>query len=213
MTDSRRFKPYIWVSWITGLLAGSDVCEWRVWYKAHFRYAKRPSENEGDLNQWEIDHAHMVRTRVKKLEADGYRVSVEDQNSFKLEGSSGTTLGGKPDIVAVRNARAALVVDEKTGQQKMSDQWQVLVYLYALPKVGFLEAVDGEVEYRHGSVSIPGSLLVVPTKAKIVSTLQMAGSDMEPPRSPSAQECKFCDIAACPDRIVAETAVAQTTEF
>jgi CRISPR/Cas system-associated exonuclease Cas4 (RecB family) len=209
VSDSKRWKPYVWVTWLTGLLAGMDHCEWRLWYRAHHRYAKREVA-EGDLDQWKIDHDQMVRARVALLQATGYTVNVEDENAFKLKGST-IELGGKPDIVAVKGANHAIVIDEKSGQQKMADRWQVKVYMYVLPRVGFRIPLTGEVQYRATSVEIPP---IDPKEtAAIVSLMQMAGSSMVPPRTPSAQECAFCDVLHCPDRIEAKKTEATTTEF
>jgi hypothetical protein len=48
---------------------------------------------------------------------------------------------------------------------------------------------------------------------RILSTLQLVGGELEPPRTPSVQECSFCEIAACPDRIKTETKEATTEAF
>ena len=52
----------------------------------------------------------------RNLKAEGYAVFVEDQNKFTLKGRA-ATLGGVPDLVAVRGAEA-LVVDCKSGKQR-----------------------------------------------------------------------------------------------
>ena len=44
----------------------------------------------------------------------GYTVYVENQNSFRLRGRQ-ATLGGKPDLIAVKNADA-VIIDAKTGR-------------------------------------------------------------------------------------------------
>ena len=66
----------------------------------------------------------MVRARAAALKADGYTAFVEDQNKFTLKGRA-ATLGGMPDLVAVRGA-GTLVVDCKSGKQRGSDSFQVL---------------------------------------------------------------------------------------
>lgn len=215
MDDSRRSRPYIWVTWLTGLLAGGEVCEWKAWYKAHFRYAKRERE-DGNLDQWKIDHDGMVRRRVTQLQKDGWTVTTEYSNKFKLEGVNGD-LAGQPDIVAVKKtvtpqpqpnefetvtAIAGLVVDEKSGQKKVSDVWQVLIYLWALPRLAFKSIpLTGEVEYRSSVTEVSSAMLDVKVRAKLQTLLQVVSGDLEPPRSPSSQECQFCDVDACPDRI------------
>lgn len=32
-----RDKPFIYVTWLSGLLFGSKQCKWAVWYRAHYR--------------------------------------------------------------------------------------------------------------------------------------------------------------------------------
>jgi CRISPR/Cas system-associated exonuclease Cas4 (RecB family) len=208
--DEKRFRPYIWVTWLTPLLAGADVCEWKAWYKAHFRYTKLARE-DGDLDSWKIAHDAMVRAIVARLTAAGWKVNVEDQNAFKLEGER-ATLAGKPDIVAVKGANA-LVVDAKSGQAKDADIWQVLVYLWVLPRLKFKIPADGQVEYKGSTTRIQNAKLDVDASAKIRTLLQTVGGDLEPPRAPSANECKFCDIASCPDRVESTTTVATTEDF
>src|SRR4051812_5052232 len=128
--DSLRDKNYIWVTWLTGLLAGSDKCEWACWYRSHYRFAKHESV-DGDLESWKEQHDEMVGARVQALRRDAWQVNVEEANKFKLSGANGT-LWGQPDIVAVKG-RTALVVDEKSGQKLAKDEWQVRVYMFALP--------------------------------------------------------------------------------
>jgi len=35
-----RRSPYIWVTWLTKLMAGEAQCEWASWFKAHHKYDK-----------------------------------------------------------------------------------------------------------------------------------------------------------------------------
>ena len=198
MADSRRWgKGYMWVTWLSGLLAGSDVCEWAAWYRTHFRYAKLQRE-DGDLDSWKIQHDNMVRARVAALRGNGYVVDVEEDNEFKLEGQR-ATLAGKPDIVARKGANHAIVVDEKSGKRREKDRWQVLLYMYALPRLGLMiRPLHGQIEYRDGVVDISADDYTPEVHARILTTLQVVGGSLEPNRTPSPTECRFCDIAACP---------------
>jgi hypothetical protein len=209
MPDSWRGWPYIWCSWLPGLLAGTDKCEWAVWYRSHYRFAKHENV-DGDLESWKEQHDEMVAARVKALKATGHTVAVEETNKFKLSGANGT-LWGQPDIVAMRG-HAALVIDEKSGQKLAKDEWQVRVYMFALPRTGFKLPLAGQVEYR-GNVFVEIPPLDAPQSAKIVSVLQMASSDLEPPRTPSANECRWCNIKHCKDRIEIKPAEGETKEF
>src|SRR3990167_5163245 len=153
MTEPRR-SPYVWVSWVTGLLAGSDHCSWKVWFRAHFTFER--AEPEIDLVQWRGQHAALVNETAAVLTEDGWAVSLEDQNKFHISVAGGR-LGGKPDIVATRGTREALVVDCKTGKRRDSDVWQVIVYMRAaVLALGLADReVSGRVQYRDGVVDLP----------------------------------------------------------
>lgn len=32
-----RNSPYVWVTWLTKILAGEQSCEWASWFKAHYQ--------------------------------------------------------------------------------------------------------------------------------------------------------------------------------
>ena len=34
MAELRKHGPYIWVTWLTRLLAGENSCEWAAWFRA-----------------------------------------------------------------------------------------------------------------------------------------------------------------------------------
>jgi hypothetical protein len=209
INDSPRgSRSYIWPTWVTGLLAGSDKCVWKAWYKAHFRYAKREGDGNFNLKEWTKQHNEMTDSRVQRLKDEGWpMVTIEDQNSFKLEGQRGT-LSGKPDIVAIDPTEArALVIDEKSGRERESDVWQIMVYMFALPMTLFKKLfgdqeyqLDGEVEYRGSQRAVPASMFNLRARQHITSMLRIVGGDEEPVRTPSANECRYCDILACPDR-------------
>lgn len=207
-----REHPYIWVTWITGLLAGDRSCLWSAWYRAHFKdYERMPTGI--DLATWTAVHGEMVRTRAEALRAAGHEVYVEDQNKFSLKGRA-ATLGGKPDLVAIEAAgeggkadtRRALVVDCKSGKQRNSDYFQVLTYMLVLPHThpacrGI--PVAGELQYRETSVSIDPGKLTPHVRQLIRATIEQVGGEGEPVRVPSAAECRFCDLCVgdCPDRV------------
>jgi hypothetical protein len=208
--DSRRHRPYIHVTWITGLLAGKAKCEWAAWYRAHFRFAKRARPDEFNFDEWSEQHAEMIEARVRKLIADGWNVTIEDQNSFKLEGRE-ATLSGTPDIVAVKGSDA-VCYDEKGGEVRESNDWQVRTYMLALPLL-FLKGKNliGVVEYRGAAKKIDP--LTPQERGRIVTTLQMVGGALEPPRVPSAGECRWCNVDACPDRVEVKEHVADASKI
>lgn len=199
--NSRRPRPYVWVSWITALLAETDQCRWKVWTKANFRYAKLAGAGGFDLKEWTKQHDEMVNTRAAKLKLEGFDVRVEEENSFKLDGERGT-LAGKPDIIALKAAdKYAKVIDVKSGREKPADRWQVKVYIFAKRLLSLKEwRVDGEIEYRGRHEVVPFLEVDSGAIAKIADVMKMATGEIAPPRTPSQAECKWCDVADCPDR-------------
>ena len=105
-------------------------CLFAPWLKAHF-WIDKLVRGEFDLEAWKIEHTDLVRTRARELEADRYRVSLEDQNAFKIRGQAGT-LAGTCDLIAERGDEV-LIVDAKSGQSRSADVHQVLIYLFAVP--------------------------------------------------------------------------------
>ncbi len=99
-----RSNPFIWVSWLSKAMAGEKQCEWACWFRSHYQWEKLPSGL--DLAKWAANHAELLQARRATLEAEGFTVYVEDQNSFTLIGETGIEVSGKPDIVAVRGKEA-----------------------------------------------------------------------------------------------------------
>lgn len=209
MAIARTGKSYIWVTWLAKLLGGQQ-CVWSAWFKAHYKYDKF-EEQAADLVKWNREHNALMAARVKELEADGWTVMVEDQNAFKLEGEV-AVVAGKPDIVATKPGRV-LVVDGKTGRERDSDIWQVLLYLFAIPKSrpDLKGDLEGEVQYAKGDQRIsltPADLDEDRMKHLVALIKTVAGPDA-PPKKPSRAECKVCNIGFkdCPQRV----GVEQTT--
>ena len=211
----RRAEPYIWVTWLTRLLAGESTCEWSAWFRAHHKeYDKLPVSF--DLARWTVDHNELVNVRREQLLDEGHRVFVEDENAFKRKGKTGIVVSGKPDILAIRDGRG-VIEDCKTGRPRTSDQLQVLVYLLLLPIKNERTsgiALDGRVVYKTGSVDVPGSGLDDAFRDKFVSLVQRVGGEKPLAKAPAWSECRWCDIgpADClyrvsepPESIEAET--------
>ena len=127
-----RSSPYIWVTWLSKLLSGEASCEWASWFKSHYErgsYSQMPSTF--DQAAWHVNHTRLVNRVLDRFEGEGRSVSVEAQNQFTLVGRV-ATVGGKPDIIAV-SGDSVTVCDAKTGQPRISDQVQVMAYMYAVP--------------------------------------------------------------------------------
>ena len=198
-----RDGSYIWVTWITGLMAADRHCEWSAWFRAHFQgFDKVPTDF--DLAAWKAAHGEMVRSRAEELRKQGYGVFVEDQNKFSLKGRA-ATLGGVPDLVAVRDGQG-LVVDCKSGKQRDSDWFQVLTYMFVLPlthKACRGIGLAGEVQYRDSRRRIEPQKLTDELKGLISATIERVGGEAPLPKVPSLGECRFCDltVADCPERV------------
>jgi hypothetical protein len=209
MAIRRSGKPYIYATWLAKLLPGGQQCVWSAWFKAHHKYEKF-EEQAFDLVKWNRDHAKLMAARTRELEADGWVVTTEEQNAFKLEGET-AIVAGKPDLVAVKGDQV-LVVDGKTGRQRESDIWQVLLYLYAVPKSrpDLPKQLEGEVHYRDGDIALTPLELTTERMAAIVALIKTVGGDIPPRKVPSRQECKGCNIGVkdCPQRVTADRTVA-----
>ena len=198
MSSPRPGKPYVWVSWITHPLATESQCAFPPWFKAHYKYAKYDPHASFDSAAWTANHTALLKSRAAELDDEGWDLQLENENAFQLVGArTGTILAGKPDLIAWKDGRT-LIVDAKTGKQKDSDWWQVLVYLFALPLARpelVSGALEGEVCYAAGKrLPVPAIELTAARVQAIVEQLQGASATGAPGHTPSVHECRFCDI-------------------
>ena len=200
-----RSNPYIWVTWLSKLLVGDVSCEWAAWFKAHHKqYAKMPSSF--DAVGWQMNHTELLNKVWGDLDDQGVEVLTENQSSFNIRGSSGTMLGGRPDIVALfENETGGTVYDVKTGQPRASDQAQVMIYMYALPHWNRFRGMqfDGKVVYNDHEVAIPHSAIDGTFKKRLFDLIGRISSQDPGRKVPSGSECRFCDLtsADCPERV------------
>jgi hypothetical protein len=208
-----RTPPFVWPSWITGLLSREDRCFWKAWYKSHWQgYDKIPDPGADRLVKWTEDHDKMVVARAEKLRADGWSVRSEDDAQFKVSGRT-ATLSGKLDIFAERDG-VVQIIDAKSGKEKDKDKWQVRIYHWALNRTWMPKdaRVELYIEYKRGLEPV-GPVSLGQTDM-IVSVIQQMGSSVEPAKSPSRFECQYCDIAACDKRFKSrEDEVGTSEEF
>lgn len=205
----KRDKVYIWVTWLTGLISGDKQCEYASWFKAHYQYDKTPSDF--NLVKWNIKHNQLVHKCRDKLEEEGYIVTLEDQNNFKLVLSGGATVSGKADIVGLQGPYSSIkylgvVKDCKTGRSKNSDLVQVMLYMMFLPACIEKYAgisFDGEVVYTNDKVPISYTEIDADLKEVIWALIKRVGADKPCRKVPSCDECKWCDISKedCSERI------------
>jgi hypothetical protein len=202
-SPTERSNPFIWVSWLSKLMAGEKQCEWASWFRSHYIWEKVPSGL--DLAKWTADHAQLLRARKAELEAEGFNVYAEDQNSFTLMGQTGIEVSGKPDLVAIRG-QETYVEDCKTGTPRHSDHFQVLVYMLALPHVEGPwkgRKLDGRIIYGNAVVDVPASKIDAGLRELFRKTVLTIGGPEPARKAPSWGECRYCDIsqADCPERI------------
>jgi hypothetical protein len=214
MATRRTGKPYIYVTWLAKLLGGQQ-CLWSAWFKAHFKYEKF-EEQALDLVQWNREHSELMAARQRELEAQGWTVTTEEQNSFKLEGAA-AVVAGKPDIIATKPGQV-LVVDGTTGRMRDSDVWQLLFFLFAVQKArpDLKGDLVGEVQYKSDDCYTFAAADLTPEHLKyIVSLIKVISSDTAPARVPSRDECKRCNIgvADCPQRVTEQRTTTLVGEF
>ena len=212
---TERRNPYIWVTWLSPLLQGSQSCEWAVWLKAHYTYDKLT--NDFDFDPWQRRHTELLTETTRELMENDQVVTIEGENSFNLKGSTGITLGGKPDLVT-ESEDGIFIWDVKTGRPKSDHKAQVLIYMYALPLVfpkykG--KEIHGVLRYPNDYVDILPSELDVEFKGQLFRTIKRVGGDEPPVKVPSSGECGFCDIPVedCPERHEATIEAKSTEDF
>lgn len=212
-----RNGPFVRVSWISGLLSGEKSCEWAAWFRAHNFYTKRP--DDFDSAGWRIKHTSLLVTVRDQFRTDGYTVTVEDQNDFKVSGAVGV-LAEKPDLIAVKGDHV-VVIDAKTGTPRASDTAQVMTYMRALPFARPRQfkglKIDGMVVYQTRQAKILADDVDDAFRARIRSLMQRICGTAAPFTSPSVGDCRYCDISQedCSDRAGGgiEEEIETTNEF
>ena len=211
----QRPTPYVWVTWITKLLAGETHCTWSVWLRANYKTAPMPSDF--DSASWKIGHTALLRKTIGEMTTDGFFCSTEDQNSFTMMGNVGT-LAGKPDLIA-SSEKGYWIVDVKTGQPRVSDKVQVMIYMWAIPLVRTKfkgKKFDGKVQYANNFQIIMADEVDRTFIKNVGELMKEVCSDKPPSSVPSFAECRYCPITPedCSERVeVEDKYVGETDEF
>ena len=217
MPTAQRDFPYIWATWLPRLLTGERSCEWAIWFKAHHQdWAKQPSDfNQAD---WLARHTELLNQQRDQWTQSGYDVRVEKQNAFRLRGHS-ATLAGKPDLLVINKDRI-LIVDVKNGQEQPWHRYQVMTYMYALPRAmpEYRDAnFAGEIVYRTHTGRVTQGSIDQGFVRNLGGLIRRIAAPEPPARVPSAHECRFCDITLedCTERIEtgSEPTVSTTDDF
>ena len=205
MPAAQRAFPCIWTTWLTKLLTGESSCEFAAWFRAHHQGWELPP-NDFNFAQWQLDHTALLNDTRRKFEDSGYDVRVEAQNTFRLQGRT-ATLAGQPDLI-IPCSDQILIVDTKTGTERASHIAQVMMYMYALPRA--LEQyrgarIAGEIHYPNRVHRVPRGGLDDGFISRLITLIHRVAAPDPPPWTPSAAECRFCDITAadCPERVEA----------
>ena len=204
LSATKKDIPYIWVTWLTPLLAGASFCQWSAWFQANYKFEKP----DADFNEWSVKHGRLLNNRIRALEAEGYKVYVEDENKFTIVGHQGKTkVGGKADIVAIKNGHV-IVEDCKTGRKKDSDVMQVLAYMLLLPRGGGPlhcrgKQIEGRLVYGEELIDISAEMLTEDFKKSFRELVHTASVSTEARKVPSERECKYCKISNiyCPEKL------------
>ncbi|MBI2305159.1 MAG: hypothetical protein HYU86_10515 [Chloroflexi bacterium] len=207
--------PYIWVTWLTKLLIGTNSCEWASWFRAQHEsgsWDKVPSTFDWDA--WRIEHTALLGTIRQQLEMEGKTVFTEKQNSFTLQGKT-AALGGQPDLIAISGSRGT-ILDAKAGAPHPSHSMQVKLYMYAAPRAlrqysGM--TFDGKLVYKDHEIPIPSSAINGTFIKNLSELIRRIASSNPAVKVPSPVECKFCNITQtdCPDRVAEDTIEGEET--
>ncbi len=216
----KRDNLYVWVTWLSRIMSGDDSCLWSRWFKInHQGYEKAP--NDFDTVGWLTAHTKLVNELADQYETAGWSITIEDQNAFKMDwyltDNTPVIISGKADIIAKREgAEIVLIIDAKTGKPKISDRFQVLLYMlfeelnflrgFAKPQKAEIPLIEGLIVYAdYSPQKIPARMLDRKFRDTVTYWLDIIAG-VQPRRVPSKPECRFCDITAadCPDRIEVE---------
>ena len=188
------------------LRTAENSSERAIWFKAHYQnWAKPPS----DFNQaeWLARHTKLLIEQRDLWVQRGYETRIEDQNAFRLRGRT-ATLAGKPDLL-VLNKDHVLITDVKTGQERPWHRYQLMIYMYALPRAlpEFRGArIAGEIIYPNRTQRVPQGGVDQGFIENLSSLIRRIAAPDPPNRVPSVAECRFCEITAtdCPERVDAD---------
>ena len=181
-----KASPYVWVTWMSKIIAGEAFCEWSLWFRARYSYTKL---NAGaDLTRWTEEHDDLVRARERDLRLA--HVTPRLEQGVTVQGRL-ATISGKPDIRYEFDG-AVFFEDAKTGKHRDSDHVQVLLYIW-LWKLQTGRVGRGRVVYPAGVVDVDGSRLSE-VERDAIRLLRMAASAIAPTCHPSPNECRSCNI-------------------
>lgn len=207
MTKART-GSYIFVSWLSKLMAGETQCQWGAWFKAHYRdYPKMPSDFQRAT--WLVEHNKCLNELCAELESQATSMYRESQNKFAVKRKA-AVIGGIPDLVVLGKDGSYTVYDVKTGQARPSDVVQVMLYMVCLPysSSGIYKGkkLTGCVVYNTERTPIPAEAINDTFNKQVAHFLNILDNASQPAKTPSYAECRYCEITNedCPERIDAD---------
>jgi hypothetical protein len=211
-----RSGVYVWVTWLSKLMAGEATCQWSAWFKSHHTdYAKAPGDFQ--LAAWTAEHTRLLDEVCKEREGEGETVYKEGQNKFNARRPSGLAVGGTPDLIAIKpDSGHCTVYDIKTGNPRQSDIIQVALYMMFLPYATSLykgKKLDGCVVYKTGRSPVPHKIIDDKFTSNVTYFLNILESPAPPARHPTHSGCTWCDLttADCPARVEGQEADPEGT--
>lgn len=202
----KRDGLYVWVTWLSRLMAGESSCQWASWFKTHFTGYEKVAP-DFQLAVWVAQHTQMVDQLAKEHSALGETILREEQTSFKVRRGSGLLIAGRPDLITISGAGQHKVHDAKTGNRSNSHTIQVMLYMMLLPysQEDYKgKEFDGCVIYKDGNrCDVPAAVIDNDFRNQVTYFLDILEAPAPPEQTPSFGECKFCDISNtdCPARI------------
>ena len=203
----KRSGSYVWVTWLSRLMAGEVQCAWAPWFRSHYTgYARSPSDFQ--LAQWQAEHTQLLLELESERELAGESVYKESQNRFQVRWPNRLVVGGTPDLIAVNHDGEAVVYDVKTGQPRHSDLLQVMLYMLCLAAGSPMykgKALRGCIVYKNGDrTHIPPEATDAAFRKNARYFLDLLDAETPPKRRPTVHECRYCDITAadCPERVM-----------
>ena len=209
MSKTKRDHAYLWVTWVSKMMAGACNCHWSLWMKAHYKdlpTQERGEDKDDHIRDWTANHVALLNETKAEYEANGYTCYTEDQAGFCMVGKTGVSVAGKCDLVCIKGDEA-VVIDIKTGKKRLSDYFQVMIYLIALrvtrgPWTG--KIMRGLVVYPKPEkpVDVP-SENIEGNMENFRKAIAIISGDAEAKKCPSYQECRYCEMpmSECPDRV------------
>jgi len=201
-----RSGVYVWVTWLSKLMAGETTCQWSPWFKAHNTdYNKVPGNFQ--LAAWTAEHTRLLDEVSKERERFGETIYREGQNKFLAKRPSGLAVAGTPDLISMESESVhCTVFDIKTGNPRQSDIIQVALYMMFLPYATGLykgKKMDGCVVYKTGRSEVPHHIIDDKFKKNVTYFLDILESSTPPSKFPSHTGCSWCALTTgdCPQRV------------